>query len=118
MTPLFVEGVGAVTPVGLNAFATCAAIRAGISRIAEVVQRPPPAPPLKGARVKAGRALQRTPREWLLNMAAKAISESARGLPSGSRIALFICVPDAARHHPADLESVEVLAALRQRCAL
>lgn len=34
--PIHVSGVGAVTPVGLNAAASCAALRAAIARLAEV----------------------------------------------------------------------------------
>lgn len=117
MTPLYIESVGAMTSVGLSGYSTCAAIRAGLSGVADAIQVPPPGEPIKGARVKAGRALRKTPRDWLVNLAAEAINQCAEAtIPS--RLALLVCAPDANREHPANLQSDEVLGSLAVRCKL
>ncbi|WP_147446471.1 hypothetical protein [Corallococcus sp. CA047B] len=101
MRTLYLESCGAVTPVGLDGFSTCAAIRAGINRVSYAIPVPPPGEPLKAARVKAGRALRRTPREWLLNLASRALNECVVSMqPSTRPVALFVCPPEPFRKHP------------------
>ncbi|MFY2556010.1 hypothetical protein ACN469_00045 [Corallococcus terminator] len=101
MSTLYLESCGAVTPVGLDSFSTCAAIRAGINRVSHSIPVPPPGEPLKAARVKAGRALRRTPREWLLNLASRALEECVGSLRASTRpVALFVCPPEPFRQHP------------------
>jgi 3-oxoacyl-[acyl-carrier-protein] synthase I len=117
MTPLFVDAVGAVTPVGLTGPETCASIRAAISRIADAIPVPPPGEPIKAARVKAGRSLRPNDGEWLLNMASKALLECAAGARP-SPVALMLCLPDANRQHPSELHGAGALAALQARCKL
>ena len=119
MTPLLIDACGAVTPVGISAFGTCAALRAGVSRIADTIPMPPPDEPLKGARVKARRAMRTNAREWLFNMAAKALRECVQGSTAQS-IALLVCRPESFREHPAlaDLRGDEILAILRAKARI
>lgn len=56
-----ITGMGAVTPVGLSAEATCAALRAGISRLREVESHLVPGPLFDEVPVVGGRV----PLEWL-----------------------------------------------------
>jgi 3-oxoacyl-[acyl-carrier-protein] synthase-1 len=116
MTPLLLDACGAVTPVGLSAFGTCAALRAGVSRIADAIPMPPPDDPLKGARVKARRAMRTNPRDWLFNLAAKALRECTQGSTAQS-IALLVCRPEPFRKHPGleGLRGDEILATLRTK---
>jgi 3-oxoacyl-[acyl-carrier-protein] synthase-1 len=121
MSSLYIDSIGAVTPVGLSGLATCAAIRAGVNRVADSYLRPPPQELLKSAQVKAGRSLRRTPRDWLLNMALKAIEECAKSLePSPRPVALLICVPDVSRNHPGmeGLSATELIWILQQRMGM
>jgi 3-oxoacyl-[acyl-carrier-protein] synthase-1 len=109
MSALHLLGCGAVTPVGLTSFASCAAIRARISRIADEIEVPPPGEPIKAARVKAGRVLRRSEQEWLINLATKALQECVSALPTpDTEVALIACTPEPFRNHPG-------LAGLRER---
>jgi 3-oxoacyl-[acyl-carrier-protein] synthase-1 len=116
MSTLFVDACGAVTPVGLSSLETCASIRAGVNRIADSIPLPPPDEPLKGARIKARRTLQSNPRQWLLNLAGKALGECVSGNPARP-IALFVCRPEPGRWHPgmAGVKNEEVLDALQSK---
>jgi 3-oxoacyl-[acyl-carrier-protein] synthase-1 len=73
--PLNVVGWGAVTPVGLNALQTCAAIRAKISGVQEVSYTPPGYDPVLGGVVPAHSRLKVSPHSWLVSMATRAIRE-------------------------------------------
>jgi 3-oxoacyl-[acyl-carrier-protein] synthase I len=121
MSALYLEGCGAVTPVGLESFATCAAIRARISRIQDEIYPPPPREPLKGARVLAGRKLRATPREWLMNLAVKALDECAASLAGTLRpVTLLVQAPEPFRAHPGmiDASAQSILSELSRRTRL
>jgi 3-oxoacyl-[acyl-carrier-protein] synthase-1 len=92
---------GAVTSIGLSANQTCAAIRAGISGFRNAYALPPPDKAVVGAPVPARSRLKRTPKEWLTNLAALAISECIRGHMAMNRTALIISLPERYRNHPA-----------------
>jgi 3-oxoacyl-[acyl-carrier-protein] synthase-1 len=118
MSQLFIESWGAVTPVGLSSLASSAAVRAGISRIFEHPFDPPPAEPLMMARVKASWRLKRTPSEWLLNLAHRALDECLAGLkPSTEDTLILLCPPEASRKHPGleEFEENEFLESLARR---
>ncbi len=97
MDGLHILGQGAVTAVGLDAAQTCAAIRAGIKRFSELAtplldhEEPP-----IGARVLADPRLRSSERSWLLNLAARALTECA--IEDGD--ALLWQVPEPHREHP------------------
>ncbi|MHC4403673.1 MAG: hypothetical protein ACYTG0_28790 [Planctomycetota bacterium] len=104
--PLAIVGVGAVTPVGLTAPQTCAAIRARLSGYGDAIPALPPQEPQIGAIVPAASSLKRTPFEWLVNLAVRAIRESLPEDASDSaEIALLLAVPEAFRQHPAFAEA-------------
>lgn len=96
--PLHVLGHGAVTAVGLDAAQTCAAIRAKIKRFgplsAQLLEHEEP--PI-GARVAADRRLRADDREWLLNLAARALGQCSPGLTAEA--ALIWQVPEPHREH-------------------
>jgi 3-oxoacyl-[acyl-carrier-protein] synthase I len=92
---------GAVTAVGLTAPQTCAAIRAGISGFRRAYPLPPPQDALLGSPVPARKQLKRKPAEWLVNLAARAISECLTESAPAARIALMVNLPEANRKHPA-----------------
>lgn len=101
MNPLYIHGWGAVTPVGLCANSTAAAIRAGVIRVEETVPALPPDEPQMGAVVRANRSLKRTPREWLANLARRAIGEALEDVDAdAARIALLLAPPEPFRRHP------------------
>lgn len=112
--PLAVTGLAGVSPVGLTMAATCAALRAGISRFHEhPFYRPElPDPPLvepepaRISSVRAGRPGQPLPlAERLLELSLCALQglPSALGLSRGDAraMSLFLCLPDADSPRPA-----------------
>lgn len=95
---LSIVGLGAVTPVGLTAAQTCAAIRARISGVREVAVRPPDFEPVSGAAVPARSALKQSRDEWLVNLALRAVREAlAREAPPPARTALLLALPAPGR---------------------
>jgi 3-oxoacyl-[acyl-carrier-protein] synthase I len=97
---LIIHGWGAVTPVGLGASASCAAIRARVSRIGEIDVIFRPDDPLLGASVLASHGLRRTESEWLANLAARAIAECMRDeAPDPQRTVLLLAAPEPFRGH-------------------
>ncbi len=98
---LDIVACGAVTPVGLTAAQSCAAIRAAISNFEDVLPLPPPAEPVVGARVPAHSRLRSTEHFWLLNLAARAIGECLDTADEANRTALLAVVPEDFRKHPA-----------------
>jgi 3-oxoacyl-[acyl-carrier-protein] synthase-1 len=102
-----------VTAVGLNAAQTCAAVRAGIKRFspieAAVLEDDEPQ---IGARVSADPRLRSSERQWLLNLAGRALRECSLG----PDVAVLWQVPEAHRAHPlsedSDDELLESLATL------
>jgi 3-oxoacyl-[acyl-carrier-protein] synthase I len=93
---------GAVTPVGLDAFQTAAAIRARIAGFQESIPLTPPKEPLLAARIPARASVRGTPARWLTNLAARGIRE-ALGHPAAAvgRLALILTLPEKVREHPA-----------------
>jgi len=99
--PLEIMACGAVTPLGLTAAQTCAAIRAGITVFSEVYQGAPSQEPVIGARIPASQRLRRTAHDWLLHLAVRAIDECLDRGASQNRTALILILPEAFRGHPA-----------------
>ncbi|MFV8754389.1 hypothetical protein ACNOYE_27905 [Nannocystaceae bacterium ST9] len=108
---------GAVTAVGLDAAQTCAAIRAKVKRFtplsAQLLDHEDP--PI-GARVAADPRLRIDEREWLLNLAARALSQCALDPAT----ALLWQVPEPQREHPlcAGVPDAALLAELRRKLGL
>lgn len=113
--PLYVCGAGAVTPAGLTAPQTCAAIRAGLSAFEEHIRSDPFGAVQIVARIPSHWRLRRTAGEWLVNMAARAIDEAlATGQAGAQDTALFLTPPESFRDHPAyaDIPPAGFLAAV------
>lgn len=102
LSRLDIAAVGAVTPVGMDAAQTCAAIRAGISGIRQGMFRPPPNESMFIARVPARDHLRRTDRQWLCNLASRAIEEvlEQTDVPP-DQLPLLLAIPEPFRRHPA-----------------
>lgn len=112
---LHVGGAGAVTPAGLTAPQTCAAIRAALSAFEEEIVSEPFGASQIVARVPAHWRLRRNPGEWLVNMAARALAEAlATGTATAAETAVFLTPPESWRAHPAyeDLPPARFLAAV------
>jgi 3-oxoacyl-[acyl-carrier-protein] synthase III len=90
---LHVVGGGAVTPVGLNAPQTCAGIRAKVSRFEEVLRTSPFGRTQVVARIPAHWSLRRTPAEWLVNLAARAVKEVVERHHVTARETALIVIP-------------------------
>jgi 3-oxoacyl-[acyl-carrier-protein] synthase I len=108
--PLEILGYGAVTAVGLTAAQCCAAIRAGIKRFSPIEAAVLDDDEAQvGARVSADPRLRADDREWLLNLAARALRECSHG----PEHALLWQVPEAHRGHPLSTrDDAELLASL------
>ncbi|MCA9685167.1 MAG: hypothetical protein KC457_23495, partial [Myxococcales bacterium] len=118
---LDVLGVGAVTPVGLDATQSCAAIRAGLKRFT-AIETPmlPGQEPRVGARISAAPGLRRGEDEWLLNLGARALRECCdRPKFEAESTALFLLIPEAHRGHLLTAyEDAAILDALSRRLEL
>lgn len=100
--PLYVCGAGAVTPAGLDAAQTCAAIRAALSAFEEYVRSEPFGAVQIVARIPAHWRLRRTEGEWLVNMAARALAEAlASGDVPAAETVVLLAPPESFRFHPA-----------------
>jgi 3-oxoacyl-[acyl-carrier-protein] synthase-1 len=100
--PLYVAGAGAVTPAGLNAPQTIAAIRAGLSAFEEKILAEPFGAVQIVARIPTHYQLRRNDGEWLINMAARAIGEALRsGARASEATAILLAPPESFRNHPA-----------------
>jgi 3-oxoacyl-[acyl-carrier-protein] synthase-1 len=113
--PLYVAGGGAVTAAGLNARQTLAAIRASLSAFEEMTLAEPFGAVQIVARIPTHYQLRRTDGEWLVNMAARAISEAFRtGTRTSEATAILLTPPESFRKHPAyqDIAPPEFLAAV------
>lgn len=99
---LQIIGVSAVTSAGLTAAQTCAAIRARISGLSEAMLLPPPAEAVPCAIVPAARRLKRTPEEWLVNLAVRALQECLADVTKDlAATVLLMAMPEPFREHPA-----------------
>jgi len=108
---LHIHGWGAVTPVGLTAPSTCAAVRAGINRFEDTFVSGPAAPTRKISTVRAARALKNDYGEWLSNLAVRALSEAIGAQPfDANRAALLVLYPSDDRPAPAPSTAVFVQA--------
>ncbi|MCA9699861.1 MAG: hypothetical protein KC431_20215, partial [Myxococcales bacterium] len=118
---LDVLGVGAVTPVGLDATQSCAAIRAGLKRFT-AIETPmlPGQDPRVGARISAAPGLRRGEDEWLLNLGARALRECCdRPKFEAESTELFLLIPEAHRGHLLTAyEDAAILDALSRRLEL
>ncbi|RUV44936.1 MAG: hypothetical protein EOQ55_23220 [Mesorhizobium sp.] len=114
--PLYLAGGGAVTPAGLNARQTIAAIRASLSAFEEISLAEPFGISQIVARIPTHRHLRRNEGEWLVNMAARAIKEALGTDEPGvaAATALLITAPESFRNHPGfeDIPASDFLAAV------
>ena len=99
---LLVHSVGAVTPVGLDAAQTCAALRARLSGVEAILAQAPPNDALLAAAVPARSDLKRRADFWLAHLALRALRECIANYKGDlSRLALFLALPEPFREHPA-----------------
>lgn len=99
--PLWICGAGAVTPAGLDAPQTCAAIRAALSAFEEYIRSDPFGAVQIVARIPAHWRLRRTEGEWLVNMAARALGEAlASGDVAAEETVVLLAPPESFRGHP------------------
>lgn len=97
--PLQLIGGGAVTPVGLDRPQTCAGIRARMARFEQVLRTTPFGAEQAVARIPAHWQLRRTPVDWLVNLAARAVQEVlVRHALAAARTALVMLPPEPFRH--------------------
>ena len=97
--PLYVRGGGAVTPVGLDARQTCAAIRGRVANFRRIVRSQPFGTNQFVARVPAHWKLRSVPAEWLVNLAARAVKEIIdRHRLNVRETALILIPPEPFRH--------------------
>lgn len=73
--PMYLLDGGAVTAVGLDRPQTCAGIRARLSPFDQLIRSAPFGESLTVARIPAAWQLRRTPLDWLVNLATRAIRE-------------------------------------------
>jgi len=120
MTPaLTIHGWGAVTPVGLTAPQTCAAIRARVSGFREVVVGLPPEESQLAARIQGKWTLRKTPADWLSNLASRAIAECLGDeQPDSRHTVLLIAPPEAFREHPGTGADASVIRGIESRLGL
>src|SRR5437763_12179788 len=96
-TPLAIVGCGAVTPVGLSAPQTCAAIRARISGVREIAVAPPDFAAVSGADVPARAALKEPIGQWVVSLACRAIQEALSAeAPDTSATSLLLLMRQSA----------------------
>ncbi|MBP7241253.1 hypothetical protein, partial [Amaricoccus sp.] len=99
--PLWICGAGAVTPAGLDAAQTCAAIRAALSAFEEYIRSDPFGAVQIVARIPAHWQLRRTEGEWLVNIAARALGEAlASGDVAAEETVVLLAPPESFRGHP------------------
>lgn len=118
MTTLHVLSVGAVTPAGLSAAQTCAALRARLSAISEAVTIIPEAEVRLGARIPARSRLREPVERWLAALAERALRDALTAVHADcGRIALLIALPEAFRAHPAfeDRGPIDLLRRIERR---
>ncbi|MER8848957.1 hypothetical protein [Mesorhizobium australicum] len=100
--PLYVAGAGAVTPGGLNAPQTMAAIRASLSAFQEKTLLEPLGAVQIVSRIPSHYQLRPTDGAWLVNMASRAIIEALRKSVAGpAATAILLAPPESFRNHPA-----------------
>jgi len=99
VTTLDILSCGAVTPVGLDAFQTAAAFRAGVAGFEGAIPLPPPQEPLRAARIPSRASLRRTPSAWLVNLAARGIREALSYRTLEGRLGIVMCFPEQARQY-------------------
>lgn len=92
----------AITPVGMNAAQSCAAIRAGVSGVRQSRLRAPPLEPLSVAQIPVRSAVRRVDRRWLVRLAARSIRGTLEVMdPESVLPPLVLCLPEESRQHPA-----------------
>lgn len=92
-TALDIISWGAVTPVGLDARQTCAAIRARISGVREILTLPPDFDPICGALVPAKLSLKKSTNAWITSLACRSIHEAMENVsPDPACVALLLSV--------------------------
>ncbi len=101
---LDILGAGAVTPAGLTAAQTCAAVRAAVAGLSLDLMSEPFGAEQLVARIPAHWSLRRSEADWLANMALRAVREALRDAPQARR-ALFLVPPEAFRAHPGLVEA-------------
>ncbi len=100
--PVHITGAGLVTPAGLDARQTSAAIRASLGAFQTIVLADPPGAEQIAARVPAARPLKLGAGRWLVNLAARALREAFAAAPfPAAETVVFLTPPEADRDHPA-----------------
>ena len=109
-TALSITGVGMVTSVGVGAVESTAAIRADITRMAELSLVNRSGEPIVGAPVKSVQRLPRSRdaglRAWAAVAASEAMAQAKLAL-SGQRLAVLWCGPSSERPGPQPMPAAE-----------
>lgn len=108
MAALSILSCSAVTAAGLDAFQTCAAIRARISGFRACVPRTPPQEPLIAGKIPTHSSLRRTYLDWLVNMGSRGLREVLPANSTSSRLGLVLSLSESFR----ECSGVEVVSAL------
>lgn len=100
--PLYITASGAVTPAGLTARQTIAAVRASLSAYQTVTLSTPFGKPQLMSRLEVHEGLRTSEGDWLVNMAVRALDETLTASQvSPQRTALLLALPEGFREHPA-----------------
>ncbi|RWM40903.1 hypothetical protein [Mesorhizobium sp.] len=100
--PLYITGGGAVTPAGLNRRQALAAIRAGLSACEEYLLAEPMGASQTVSRIPSHWSLRATDWDWLVNMAARAISDALASTAAYPHTTvLMLVLPEKFRNHVA-----------------
>lgn len=114
--PIYIMGGGAVTPAGLNARQTLAAIRASLSAFERRTLTDPFGEDQTVSRIPSHYSLRLTENVWLTSMAARAVGEALeKGGVSAGASALLLVTPEAFRDHLAfsEIPASQFLAGLQ-----
>jgi 3-oxoacyl-[acyl-carrier-protein] synthase I len=115
MRPLLICSSGAVTPVGLTASQTCAAMRAGVNGFRDAFEQLPPEEPIVCARIPARKKLKDRLDAWLVNLAVRAIRECLDKIDVDPlSTAVLVSLPEGTRPHSTTglMSAVEFLGAV------
>lgn len=100
--PVHITGAGLVTPAGLDARQTSAAVRAALGAFQTIALADPPGAEQIAARIPASSPLKLGAGRWLVNLAARALREAFADSPfTAAETVVFLTPPEADRDHPA-----------------
>jgi hypothetical protein len=117
MSALNILSCSAITAVGLDAFQTCAAIRARVSGLRACVPLTPPQEPLIAGKIPTHSTLRRSDHDWLINLGCRGLSEVIPEDAKSSRLGIVLNLPEPFRQHPGipNGSALELIASIESR---